>query len=216
MINDTTKKVPRDMFKTEYFKLIKFYEYKNDEIVVHTVYHDTIEYKDNLYKLSVSSIDEGDRVRIERYDDQPLFYRATTNELLCKHDIALGKGNVVALTPLPKVEEANIEEVLLKNFKDSEDAVRFLKRMREQKPRYVYPQCRKLERIRKYYDDKKIIEGMKYCLKVDTCTVFELISWIIYDMGDDIVKKFVHVHTIRHYRDRALEIEKEKKERNGR
>ena len=43
LINETTKKVPRDMFKKEYPKLIKYYEKKNDEIVVHTVYHDTIE-----------------------------------------------------------------------------------------------------------------------------------------------------------------------------
>lgn len=50
LINETTKKVPRELFKKEYPKLIKYYEKKNDEIVVHTVYHDTIEYKDNLYK----------------------------------------------------------------------------------------------------------------------------------------------------------------------
>lgn len=51
LINDITKKVPRDMFKKEYPKLIKYYERKNDESVVHTVYHDTIEYRENLYKL---------------------------------------------------------------------------------------------------------------------------------------------------------------------
>lgn len=50
LINETTKKVPRELFKKEYPKLIKYYEKKNDEIVVHTVYHDTIEYRDNLYK----------------------------------------------------------------------------------------------------------------------------------------------------------------------
>ena len=45
------------------------YEKKNDEMVVHTVYHDTIEYRDNLYKLPQGNINEGDRIRIERYDD---------------------------------------------------------------------------------------------------------------------------------------------------
>ena len=97
LINDITKKVPRDMFKKEYPKLIKYYEKRNDESVVHTVYHDTIEYRDNLYKLPLGNINDGDRIRIERYDDQLLFYHATTNELVCKHNLVSGKGNIVTL-----------------------------------------------------------------------------------------------------------------------
>lgn len=214
LINETTKKVPRDMFKKEFPKLIKYYEKKNDEMVVHTVYHDTIEYRDNLYKLPQGNINEGDRIRIEKYDDQLLFYHATTNVLLCKHKLVGGKGNVVTL---PNIEKAppSIEELLLKDFSKHDDAIRFIKRMREQKSRYVYPQCRKLEKMRKYYSDKKIVEGMKYCLSIDVCTIFELSSWLVMDMGINIAKPYLSVHTIRHYKDRALEIEKELKE-NGR
>ena len=159
LINDITKKVPRDMFKKEYPKLIKYYEKRNDESVVHTVYHDTIEYRDNLYKLPLGNINDGDRIRIERYDDQLLFYHATTNELVCKHNLVSGKGNIVTL-PKAEKEELSIEELLHKDFAEYDDAIKFLKRMREQKSRYVYPQCRKLERMRRYYKDKKIVEGM--------------------------------------------------------
>ena len=73
------------MLKKEYPKLIKYYEKRNDESVMHTVYNDTIEYRDNLYKLLLGNINDGDRIMIERYDDQLLFYQATTNELVCKH-----------------------------------------------------------------------------------------------------------------------------------
>lgn len=159
LINDITKKVPRDMFKKEYPKLIKYYEKRNDESVVHTVYHDTIEYRDNLYKLPLGNINDGDRIRIERYDDQLLFYHAITNELVCKHNLVSGKGNIVTL-PKAEKEELSIEELLHKDFAEYDDAIKFLKRMREQKSRYVYPQCRKLERMRRYYKDKKIVEGM--------------------------------------------------------
>lgn len=214
LINDITKKVPRDMFKKEYPKLIKYYEKRNDESVVHTVYHDTIEYRENLYKLPLGNINDGDRIRIERYDDQLLFYHATTNELVCKHKLVSGKGNIVTLQKAEK-EELSIEELLHKDFAEYDDAIKFLKRMREQKSRYVYPQCRKLERMRRYYKDKKIVEGMRYCLSVDTCTVFELSSWLVMDMGIEIAKPYLHQHTIRHYKDRASEIEKELKE-NGR
>lgn len=92
LINETTKKVPRDMYKKEYPKLIKYYERKNDEIAVHTVYHDTIEYRDNLYKLPQGNINDGDRIRIERYDDQLMFYHATTNDLICKHKLVGCEG----------------------------------------------------------------------------------------------------------------------------
>ena len=211
LINDITKKVPRDMFRKEYPKLLKFYEKRNDEIVVHTVYHDTVEYKDNLYKLPRGNVNEGDRIRVERYDDQLIFYHATTNALLCKHKVVSGKGNIVTIPTLEK-EPPSIEELLMKDFAKFDEAIRFLKKMREQKPRYVYPQCRKLERMRKYYSDTKIVEAMRYCLKVDTCTVFELSSWLVMDMGLDIAKPYLSVHTARHYKDRAEEIEKEIKE----
>ena len=133
---------------------------------------------------------------------------------MCKHKLVSGKGNIVTL---PNIEKAppSIEELLLNDFSKYDDAIRFIKRMREQKSRYVYPQCRKLERMRKYYSDKKIVEGMKYCLSIDVCTIFELSSWLVMNMGIDIAKPYLNIHTIRHYKDRALEIEKELKE-NGR
>ena len=81
--------------------------------------------------------------------------------------------------------------------------------MREQKSRYVYPQCRKLTSIRKFYSDKKLIEGMKYCVEKDTCTMFELCSWLVMDMGEKLAKKYLPKHTFRYYKDRAEEIRKE-------
>ena len=122
-----------------------------------------------------------------------------------------GKSSIVKL-PKAEKEELSIEELLHKNFSEYDHVIKFLKRMREQKNRYVYHQCSKLERMRRYYKDKKIVEGMRYCLSVDTCTVFELSSWLVMDMGIEIAKPYLNQHTIRHYKDRASEIEKELKE----
>ena len=208
MINDTTKKVPREMFRKEYPRLQKYYEKKTDEIVVRSVYHDTVEYKDNLYKLPQALVDEGDRIRIEKYDDDLLFYHALTSELLCKHKIVGGMGNIVTLKD-EKIVNDTVEEVLLKDFKDSDLAIKFVKRMREQKPRYVYPQCRKLQSIRKYYADFKLVEAMNYCVGKDICTMFELCSYLIYDMGEEVAKKYLPVHTLKKYKERSTEIRKE-------
>lgn len=113
MINATTKKSPRELFKKEYPRLQKYYEKKNDEIVVNTVYHDTIEYRDNLYnKLPLGKVTEEDRILIEKYVDYLLFDLISTNDLLCKHKLISGVGNIVQLS-LEIEDDASIEEVLL-------------------------------------------------------------------------------------------------------
>lgn len=207
LINDTTKKPPRELFKKEYPKLQKYYEKKNDDVVVHSVWHDTIEYRDNLYKLPMGQINEGDRIRIERHDDFLMFYIANTSELICRHRLVKGIGNVVPLI-VEKKEEPTIEEVLLAEYKDSDIAVKYLKRLREQKPRYVFTQCRKIGSLKKYYSRSVIINGMKHCVDTDTCTAFELCSWLMMEMGEAIAKKYLPTHTFRHYKDRAEEIRK--------
>lgn len=188
LIHEITKKPPRELFKKEYTKLQKYLEKKSDGIFIHTVYHDTVEYRDNLYKLIPESVSEGEKIRIERYDDQLIFYHAGTNELLCKHRLLLGKGNVVTLN-VEVHDEPMIEEVLLDEYKDYEISSIFFKRLREQKPRYVYPQCRKIGSLKKHYAKEIIAEGMSYCVEVDICTAFELCSWLVYKMGVTIAKR---------------------------
>lgn len=208
MINDTTKKSPRELFKKEYPKLQKYYEKKHDEIVVHSVYHDTVEYRDNLYKLPTGQINDGDRIRIERHDDFLIFYLASTSELLCKHRLVSGIGNIISLDIETK-EEPTIEEVSLTEYKDSESATKYLKRLREQKPRYVFAQCRKIGSLKKFYSRKVLIKGMEYCVTKDICTAFELCSWLLMEMGEKTAKKYLPTHTFRHYKARAEEIRKE-------
>lgn len=167
-----------------------------------------MEYRDNLYKLPSESVNEGDKIRIERYDDQLIFYHAGTNELLCKHRLLLGKGNVVTLN-VEVHDEPTIEEVLLDEYKDYEISSIFFKRLREQKPRYVYPQCRKIGSLKKHYAKEIIAEGMRYCVEVDICSAFELCSWLVYKMGETLAKRVLPPHTIKHYKIRAEEIRKE-------
>ena len=208
MINDTTKKSPRELFKKEYPKLQKYFEKKNDDVVVHSVYNDTVEYRDNLYKLPMGRITEGDRIRIERHNDFLMFYLANSSELICKHRLVTGTGNIVPLVAEIK-EEPTIEEVLLTEYKDSDVAIKYLKRLQKQKPRYVFVQCRKIGGLKKFYSEVVIIKGMKHCIDIDTCTAFELCSWLLKKMGEATAKKYLPTHTFRHYKERAEEIRKE-------
>ena len=208
MINETTKKSPRELFKKEYKKLIKVKEKRNEDVVIHTVFHDTVEYKDNLYKLPASKVNEGDRIRIERQGDTLVFYFALTGELLCKHRLATNVGHIITL-PEEVKEDASIEEVLLSIYKDSRIGKLFLHKMREQKPRYVYPQCRRLNHMRKHYTDDVLVDAMKYCINKNVCTVFELTCYLLYKYGESIGKKYIPKHTYNTYLIRSSVIKEE-------
>lgn len=119
-----------------------------------------------------------------------------------------GVGNIIPLDIEIK-DEPTIEEVLLTEYKDSEYATKFLKRLREQKPRYVFAQCRKIGSLKKFHSRKVLISGKEYCVAKDICTAFELCSWLLMEMGDSTAKKYLLAHTFRHYKDRAEEIRKE-------
>ena len=58
------------------------------------------------------------------------------------------------------------------------------------------------------YSRSVIINGMKHCVDIDTCTAFELCSWLMMEMDEAIAKKYLPTHTFRHYKDRAEEIRK--------
>lgn len=155
----------------------------------------------------MGQINEGDRIRIERHDDFLMFYLATS-ELICKHRLVSGIGNIVPLVVEIK-EEPTIEEVLLTEYKDNNIAIKYLKRLREQKPRYVFAQCRKIGSLKKFYSAVVIMKDMKLCVDIDTCTAFELCSWLLMEIGEITAKKYLPTHTFRHYKDRAEEIRKE-------
>ena len=85
LINVFTKKPPRELFKKEVNLLQKVYDKKNDNIKVVTLFHDAFEYENNFYKVPLKVAKDGDRVRIEKYDDSIIVYHALTNDLIYQY-----------------------------------------------------------------------------------------------------------------------------------
>ena len=212
-INMYTKKAPREMFKSEYGKLIKVYEKKNTDIVVLTPCNTAVKYMNNTYKLPEESITDDSRVRVERHDDILLFYHALTNDLICKHKIPDGTGNVVSM-PI-NVKTISIEAEMHLHYKDDEIAIKFLELMRKQKSRYVYPQCDRLRRMQKYYTDEEIHIGMVHCVNINVCTMMELSAYLLYRYGEERARKYLSKSSYKHYLERSLKI-REESEINGR
>lgn len=126
LISSVTKKVPRELFKKVVNLLIKVYEKKNNDVEVLTLDKGVFVYEDNFYKVPLRGTKDGDGVRVEKVDDFILVYHALTNDLICKHKLATGKGNVVPV----KYEIDNMPteaDELLSIYKGDEDVTHFLK-----------------------------------------------------------------------------------------
>lgn len=203
-INAYTKKTPREMFVNEYLKLQKVYEKPDVDVVVVTPHTGAIEYQKNQYQIPLNSINDNSRLRVERHGDYILIYHALTNDMICKHKLCKSTGNIVAL---PKEEkEMSSEEEMLDFYKGNEIAVEFIKKMRKKNPRYIFKQCNKLRSLQKYYSEEQFNMAFSHCLKVDNCSMFEMIAYLIYMFGDDIARKATSTYSFRHYKERAEQI----------
>lgn len=206
-VNCYTKKPPREMFKKEFSKLQKVYEKPDVDVVVATPHTGTVRYLGNLYQLPKNRIDDNSRVRIERHGDYVLIYHALTNDMICKHKICEGEGNIAVL-PEEK-PELTIEQELLEEYSHDADAVKFLRQMRKQAPRYVFQQCRRLRQLQKHYTPEQFNAGFNHCLIIKNCSVSELISYLMFRYGDEAARKAVSSYAYRHYKDRAEKIREE-------
>lgn len=206
-INNHTKKSPRDMFVKEFPKLQKVYEKPNIDVAVLTPKDGAVQYQKNYYQLPKEVITDDSRVRVERHGDYLLIYHALTNDMICKHKLCEGVGNVAELPQEKK--ELTIEQELLEEYKHNADAVKFLKQMRKQAPRYVFQQCRRLRALQKYYTPEQFDIAFNHCLTIKKCSVAEFIAYLIYRYGDETARKAVSVYSFRHYKERADEIREE-------
>ena len=203
-VNERTRKIPRDMFRNEYMKLQHVAERKNREVVVLTPDKNVIDFQKNSYELPADKLHADDRVRAEKHGRTLLVYHALTNDLICKHVIPDGEGNIITLPKPEKVQ--SIEEELLIEYKEYPVTKEFFTRLRKRSPRYVYPQCNQIRRLQKYYTEEQIIYGLVFWLKGYNCSVKELCSYLLYRHGEETARKFIPAQTFRHYKDRAEEI----------
>lgn len=206
-VHSYTKKKPREMFRSEYRKLIRVHEKRNTDVMVTTPHNSVVEYMNNYYKLPESAVPDDERVRVERYESILLIYHALTNDLICRFEVPEGTGNVVSLPNEEKV--LSIEQELQMYYARDDTALGFLKIMRKQKPRYVYSQCNRIRRMQKYYTDEQIHTGMEHCNLVNICTVMELSSYLLYRYGEDTARKYLNSQTYKAYLSRAREIMEE-------
>jgi transposase len=182
-IHTITKKIPREMFMEEQKHLIHVKPYF--EVSSTVASFDTsgvIRYKGNRYQVDVGIMDAHKRIRIEDDGEIILFYDTETNELLAKYPATEETGQLF------KAEESNIENrvslALIKQyFAGHENALEFIQRMEQERPKYFNTHCIRLNRMTKFYTMEQLLEGIQYCIKSNRCNAYELLAYLMYNMA---------------------------------
>ena len=206
-VNACTKKTPREMFREDSRHLIKVHEKRDTDVTVLTPRDTVIEYMGNHYKLPEKYVPDDERVRVERIEKTMLVFQALTNDLICRFEIPDGVGKVVSAGGEAKTP--SLETEMLEEFAGDETATAFLKGLRKEHPRYMFPQCSRLRKMQKFYTDEQLHTGMSHCCRADKCDMNELTAYMLYHYGEETVRKYVDMRLFKSYLKRSFEIKEE-------
>ena len=166
-----TRKVPRDEWKVEQPFLHPFHQYTR-QIVPQAAYavrkDNSISYKGNMYSLPLGTYQGKGTVVNVLQDAGELIISAASGAELCRHIIAMGKGQKVFNSDHKRdkssADKEMMEEVCLL-FEDPEKGRQWLSMIKAAKPRYVRDQ---LLIIREAIKDKQaasVEKALNYCLQ---------------------------------------------------
>lgn len=200
-----TKKTPREMFRQESKYLEKVYVGYERHTSVRTVNSaNVLPYKDNRYAMPPEAGLANCRVRVEEQDGQLLIYHPTTNELVCKHELASDIGKTVMLKDAASPEYTSSRRAR-GVFAGSEKALKFID-MLKTRGRYADSQLRHLHHMSVYYPMEQLLQGIDYCLNARKNSVVELSAYLIYRYGDGTAKQYLSLHVLNNHKKRADEI----------
>lgn len=185
------------------------YHSKPIEQKVYSVYHGThIKYKGNQYAIPFSVSKTCSKVRIEETDNIIILYDFDTNDYLCKYSITTTTGNTLAIANDVEIAPVSIEGVKAM-YDNDQIAVKFIDGIEISRPKYASRQCQRLMNISNYYKKENLLEAMQYCIKVNKCSVAELVPYLIYKHGEEQARRFTYLTLFYIYRKRAEVIKEE-------
>lgn len=208
-IHYITRKIPRDLFTEESKYLIHVEPVtKQSSTVVSYSSDGTLQYKGNLYQITIGTMNAHQRIRVDDDGELLLFYDTDTNELLAKYPVTDEIGQVF------KPEKEDVEDraslaVAKHFFKDYENAQEFLLRLEQEQPKYLYAHCIRLNRMTKFYSMEQLLDGMEFCFKSGHCSAYELAAYLMYRHGPEKAKQFMNNQQYFNHLTRSKEIRRE-------
>ncbi|MFW6271349.1 MAG: Mu transposase domain-containing protein, partial [Bacillota bacterium] len=172
----TTKKIPAEVFRKEqsYLSPVSKRDYENhskDSISRMVRKDNTILFSANRYTVPLGTYKPGRKVYVEKTKDNMLkIIIPETGEIIARHKISFKKGQLIQNNNHLRDHSQKIKKLyrttldLLGKSKDSE---KFLKGIREDKPRYVRDQFSLIIKVSKDLSQSEIDKAVSYCLKHD-------------------------------------------------
>ena len=206
-----TKKIPKEMFKEEYKTLTKVKFDKKETTTIMTVRKlNQVHYRGNIYEIPSEYKMEHMRVKLVEKDDVLYIYKPITDELICKHNIPIGQGRVLSSHNANRGDNDLYVRQINLFFGDNEIKNKYMDGcLRKGNPSYIVSQNRRLVRMTKYYSKEELLEAMKYCIKADKCSMHELGSYLVYLLGTDRARAYLHHTDFAMFKKRAKIIKEE-------
>jgi transposase len=174
-IHNTTKKRPIEVFLLEkqHLKPVsKKIDIQNnyDSSIARCVHKDnTIRYQSNRYSLPLGTYNKLEKVCIkETENNQLIIYNPDTGEMIAKHSIPEGKGQLIKDRKHSRDRTKGVEafiHTVAERFEDKEMASRYLERVRDKNPRYIKDQLQIILRETKESNSDVLTKALAECLK---------------------------------------------------
>lgn len=156
--HSTIKKIPAEVFAIEKQHLLPIpvslqsFRENDKSILTYSLGKDnTVTYKSNRYQLPKGTYNAKNKeVRVKIGDNIITFFKKENDEILVSYKISKEKGVLLTCFHKPISESSEVLELendILKHFKNKENIIFFLEMIRKEKPRYLKEQFKKLSEI---------------------------------------------------------------------
>ena len=172
-IHDTTKMVPKHVFKEESKHLIQVPSLSKPLPPKTAIIRkdNVVHYRQNRYAVPRGSYAPGRRVRIgvDEEAGTVTFHDAVTDEKLALHNLYYGRGKLIGLPQnagrYKETRYENLKNDVLKAFETLDGAEEYIDRIIEKYPRYVRDQLIIIRNTQKSYELAELQKAINYCLE---------------------------------------------------
>ncbi|WP_456273189.1 IS21 family transposase [Bacillus sp. AK031] len=189
-IHNTTKKRPVEVFSLEKQHLrpvsgnINFLN-NHENSITRSVHKDnTIRYLSNRYSLPLGTFHMNETVSIkETKDRELLIYHSETGELLAKHQIPDGKGQLIKDRKHTRDRTKGIDafiDTVANRFEETETAYDYLDKLREKYPRYIRDQLQMILKETKQNNEQLLTAALSECIKRNLYSATDFSDIILY------------------------------------
>ncbi|MEW4284597.1 Mu transposase domain-containing protein [Priestia koreensis] len=158
---------------------------KHENSITRSVHKDnTIRYLSNRYSLPLGTFHKHETVSIkETKDRELLIYTSETGELLAKHQIPNGKGQLIKDRKHTRDRTKGIDafiDTVATQFKETEAAYHYLDKLREKYPRYIRDQLQMIFKETKQHTGHLLSEALMECVKRNLYSATDFSDIILY------------------------------------